>query len=62
MPAFEKDLVECFLIDTHLVVRKVRQTRNQVRDHLGIPQEAKVVFINFGGMPMDSPTVFFIIV
>ncbi|KAJ3369037.1 hypothetical protein HDU91_000148 [Kappamyces sp. JEL0680] len=44
-----------FLLDTDLVVRPVRTSRDQVRTSLGIPLNAKVLFINFGGMPMDSP-------
>ncbi|KAG9150524.1 hypothetical protein Leryth_010890 [Lithospermum erythrorhizon] len=45
MPAFRD------VIDVPLVVRRVRRSREEVRKELGIPEDVKLVILNFGGQP-----------
>ncbi|GER39757.1 galactokinase [Striga asiatica] len=45
MPAFRD------AIDVPLVVRRLHKSREEVRKDLGIPEDVKIVILNFGGQP-----------
>ncbi|PQM34291.1 hypothetical protein Pyn_29605 [Prunus yedoensis var. nudiflora] len=45
MPAFRD------VVDVPLVVRRVRRSRKEVRQELGIEDDVKLVILNFGGQP-----------